>query len=260
MQATVSIEGRCDPRFRAVEDVFRENFDRFGEVGASMAVLVDGDPVVDLWGGHMDPARTKAWERDTIVNVWSTTKGIVATCMHRLVDQGLLDLDAPVANYWPEFAQAGKETLSVRYLLSHQVGLPAIRELLPVGSAFKWDVMTDALAGQEPWWEPGTKHGYHAFTYGWLLGEVLRRITGETLGTYFRDQIAEPLSLDFHIGLGPEHDARTAEIIPPEMPPLGEDNFLMRMLRDSESMASKRSATPGPHELRERKRPRVARR
>jgi len=244
MQATVSIEGRCDPRFRAVEDVFRENFDRFGEVGASMAVLVDGDPVVDLWGGHMDPARTKAWERDTIVNVWSTTKGIVATCIHRLADQRLLDLDAPVANYWPEFAQAGKETLSVRYLLSHQAGLPAIRELLPVGSAFKWDVMTDALAGQEPWWEPGTKHGYHAFTYGWLLGEVLRRITGETLGTYFRDQIAEPLSLDFHIGLGPEHDARTAEIIPPEMPPLGEDNFLMRMLRDSESMAFKAIGNP----------------
>ena len=244
MQATVSIEGRCDPRFRAVEDVFRENFDRFGEVGASMAVLVDGDPVVDLWGGHMDPARTKAWERDTIVNVWSTTKGIVATCIHRLADQRLLDLDAPVANYWPEFAQAGKETLSVRYLLSHQAGLPAIRELLPVGSAFKWDVMTDALAGQEPWWEPGTKHGYHAFTYGWLLGEVLRRITGETLGTYFREQIAEPLSLDFHIGLGPEHDARTAEIIPPEMPPLGEDNFLMRMLRDSESMAFKAIGNP----------------
>ena len=244
MQATVSIEGRCDPRFRAVEDVFRENFDRFGEVGASMAVLVDGDPVVDLWGGHMDPARTKAWERDTIVNVWSTTKGIVATCIHRLADQRLLDLDAPVANYWPEFAQAGKETLSVRYLLSHQAGLPAIREPLPVGSAFKWDVMTDALAGHEPWWEPGTKHGYHAFTYGWLLGEVLRRITGETLGTYFREQIAEPLSLDFHIGLGPEHDARTAEIIPPEMPPLGEDNFLMRMLRDSESMAFKAIGNP----------------
>ena len=244
MQATVSIEGRCDPRFRAVEDVFRENFDRFGEVGASMAVLVDGDPVVDLWGGHMDPARTKAWERDTIVNVWSTTKGIVATCIHRLADQRLLDLDAPVANYWPEFAQAGKETLSVRYLLSHQAGLPAIRELLPVGSAFKWDVMTDALAGQEPWWEPGTKHGYHAFTYGWLLGEVLRRITGETLGTYFRKQIAEPLGLDFHIGLGPENDARTAEIISAELPQPGETNFVMDMLKDPQSISFKVLANP----------------
>ena len=244
MQATVNIEGHCDPRLRAVEDAFRENFERFGEVGASVAILVDGEAVVDLWGGHMDAARTKAWERDTIVNVWSTTKGITATCIHRLADQGLLDIDAAVAKYWPEFAQAGKETLPVRYLLSHQAGLPAIREPLPVGSAFKWDVMTGALARQEPWWKPGTKHGYHAFTYGWLLGEVLRRITGETIGAYFREQIAEPLSLDFHIGLGLEHDARTAEIIPPEMPPLGEDNFLMRMLRDSESMAFKAIGNP----------------
>jgi CubicO group peptidase (beta-lactamase class C family) len=243
MQAIVNIEGHCDPRFRAVEDAFRENFDKY-EVGASVAVLADGETVVDLWGGHMDAAHTKPWERDTIVNVWSTTKGITATCIHRLVDQDLLDLDAPVAKYWPEFAQAGKETLPVRYLLSHQAGLPAIREPLPAGSAFKWEVMTDALAKQEPWWEPGTKHGYHAFTYGWLLGEVLRRITGETIGAYFRKQIAEPLGLDFHIGLAPEHDARTAEIIPPEMPPLGEDNFLMRMLSDSESMAFKAIGNP----------------
>src|SRR5439155_20264120 len=148
MQATVNIEGQCDPRFLAVEHAFRENFETFGEVGASVAVLIDGETVVDLRGGHIDAARTKAWERDTIVNVWSTTKGITATCMHRLADQGLLDLDAPVATYWPEFAQAGKEKLPVRYLLSHQAGLPAIREPLPVGSSFKWDVMTDALAGQ----------------------------------------------------------------------------------------------------------------
>jgi CubicO group peptidase (beta-lactamase class C family) len=244
MQATLNIQGHCDPRFRAVEDAFRENFETFGEVGASISVVVDGEAVVDLWGGHMDPARTKPWERDTIVNVWSTTKGITATCIHQLADRGLLDLDAPVAKYWPEFAQAGKEALPVRYLLSHQAGLPAIRKPLPVGSAGEWDVMTEALAGQEPWWEPGTKHGYHAFTYGWLLGEVLRRITGETIGAYFRKQIAEPLGLDFHIGLEPEHDARTAEIIPPEMPPLGEDNFLMRMLRDSESMAFKAIGNP----------------
>ena len=244
MQAIVNIEGHCDPRFRAVEDAFRENFERFGEVGASVAILVDGEAVVDLWGGHMDAARTKAWDRDTIVNVWSTSKGITATCIHRLVDQGRLDLEAPVAKYWPEFAQAGKETLPVRYLLSHQAGLPAIREPLPVGSAFRWDVMTDALARQEPWWEPGTKHGYHAFTYGWLLGEVLRRITGETVGTYFRKQIAEPLGLDFHIGLAAEHDARTAETISAELPQPGETNFVMDMLKDPQSMPFKVLANP----------------
>src|SRR2546425_734765 len=244
MQATVNIEGTCDPRFRAVEDSFRENFERFGEIGTSVAILVDGETVVDLWGGHMDAARTKPWERDTIVNVWSTTKGIMATCIHCLADQGLLDLDAPVAKYWPELAQAGKEPLPVRYVLSHEAGLPAIREPLPVGSAFRWDVMTDALARQEPWWEPGTKHGYHAFTYGWLLGEVLRRITGVTLGTYFREQIAEPLGLDFHIGLGPENDARTAEIISAELPQPGETNFVMDMLKDPQSMPFKVLANP----------------
>src|SRR5437773_1203492 len=157
MQATVNIEGTCGFRFRAVEDAFRQNFERVGEVGASVAVMVDGKTVVDLWGGHMDAARTKPSERDTIVNVWSTTKGITATCIHRLVDQGLLDLDAPVAKYWPEFAQAGKENLPVRYLLSHQAGLPAIRERLPVGSAFKWVVMTEEHARPEAWLEPGTK-------------------------------------------------------------------------------------------------------
>ncbi len=243
MQATVNIEGHCDPRFRAVEDAFRENFDKY-EVGASVAVLADGETVVDLWGGHMDAAHTKPWERDTIVNVWSTTKGITATCIHRLVDQGWLDLEAPVAKYWPEFAQAGKETLPVRYLLSHQAGLPAIREPLPPGSAFDWDVMTAALARQEPWWEPGTKHGYHAFTYGWLLGEVLRRITGETLDTYFRKQIAEPLGLDFHIGLAPEHDVRTAETISAELPQPGETNFVLEMLKDPQSMPFKVLANP----------------
>jgi CubicO group peptidase (beta-lactamase class C family) len=194
---------------------------------------------VDLWGGYMDAARTRPWERDTIVNVWSTTKGIVATCAHRLVDRGLLELDAPVAKYWPEFAQAGKEDIPVRFLLSHQAGLPAIREPLPMGSAFKWDVMTDALAKEEPWWEPGAKHGYHAFTWGWLVGEVMRRVTGRSVGAYFREEIAAPLGLDFHIGLGPEHDSRVAEVISPDPPQPGETNFVMEMLQDPQSMAFK---------------------
>jgi CubicO group peptidase (beta-lactamase class C family) len=244
MQTTVNIEGHCDPQFRGVEDAFRQNFDAHDEVGAAVSIVVDGETVVDLWGGHMDAARTRLWERDTIVNVWSTTKGIVATCAHRLVDQGLLDLEAPVAKYWPEFAQAGKKSIPVRYLLSHQAGLPAIREPLPPGSAFKWDVMTEALAKEEPWWEPGTKHGYHAFTWGWLVGEVMRRVTGKSVGTYFRKEIAEPLDLDFHIGLGAEHGARTAEIIPSDPPPPGETNFVMEMLRDPQSMSFRVLANP----------------
>ena len=178
MTTTANFAGKTDAKFLSVEDAFRENFDRFGEVGASLAVVVEGETVVDIWGGFADPARTRPWEQDTIVNVWSTTKGIVAGCAHKLVEEGKIDLEAPVTKYWPEFAQNGKDRLPVKYLLSHQAGLAAISEPLPPGSAYNWDVMTDALAKQKPWWEPGTKTGYHALTYGWLVGEVIRRVSG----------------------------------------------------------------------------------
>jgi len=243
MTTALEVHGICDVRFERVREALGENFTKHGEVGASLAVMVDGRMIVDVWAGHADAERMRPWERDTIVNAWSTTKGIVATCAHRLADQGRLDLDAPVAKYWPEFAQAGKTEIPVRYLLSHQAGLPAIRKPLPLGAAFDWDMMTTALAEEEPWWEPGTKHGYHAFTYGWLIGEVIRRITGQSLGTYFRKEVAEPLGLDFHIGLGAEHDARTAEISA-DLPQPGDTNFVIEMLQDPESMAFKVLANP----------------
>jgi len=210
----VAIDGMCDSRFQRVRDAFAENFGQGGEVGATVAVTVDGRPVVDLWAGHADGARTRPWTRDTIVNIASTTKGLTAICAHRLVDQGLLDLNAPVAKYWPEFAQAGKSTIPVHFLLSHRAGLPAIEEPLPTEAFYDWNRMTRALAAQKPWWEPGTQHGYHAFTFGWLVGEVVRRIAGKSLGTYWREEVAEPLGIDCHIGLPAEHDARVAEFIP----------------------------------------------
>ena len=154
-------------------------------------MTIDGKPVIDLWAGHADKARTQPWTRDTLVNVFSTTKGLTAICAHRLADQGKLDFDAPVVRYWPEFAQQGKERITVRQLLNHRAGLPAMRHQLPDDAAYEWTVMTTALAAEEPWWDPGTKHGYHALTYGWLVGEVIRRVTGKSLGTYFRDEIAE---------------------------------------------------------------------
>jgi CubicO group peptidase (beta-lactamase class C family) len=239
MTTAIETHGVCDERFRAVEHAFAENFPTYGEVGAALAVMVDGEMVVDLWAGHADAARTRAWERDTIVNVYSTTKGMAAICAHRLVDQGMLDLDAPVAKYWPEFAQAGKEQLPVRYLLNHRAGLPAVRELLPPGSLYDWDAMTAVLAKQEPWWEPGTKHGYHSLTFGWLVGEVVRRITGKSLGAYFRDEVAAPLGLDFHIGLAAEHDARTAPMIPAPIPKPGEGNPIAEILSQPGSMPFK---------------------
>lgn len=244
MTRAVEIQGVCDRRFRAVEEAFAENFSLRGEVGAAVAVMVDGKMVVDLWAGTADRAGTRPWERDTIVNVYSATKGMTALCAHRLVDQGLLDVDAPVAKYWPEFAQAGKERLPVRYLLSHRAGLPAVREPLPKGALYQWDTMTAALAAQEPWWEPGTKHGYHAMTFGWLVGEVVRRISGRSLGTFFREEIARPLGLDFHIGLGAEHDARTADIIPGPPPQPGERRPFDEAMSDPQSMTYKAFRNP----------------
>ena len=209
------IGGWCAPRFTAVREAFAANFADGREVGASFAATVDGAPVVDLWGGHADAVRTRPWARDTIVNVFSTTKAPTALCAHVLVDRGELDLDAPVAHYWPEFAAHGKASITTRHLLSHTAGLAAIRQPLPSEALYDWQRMTAALADEAPWWEPGDGSGYHALTYGYLVGEVIRRITGQSVGALFREQVAKPLGADFHIGLPVDEHARVADMVPP---------------------------------------------
>jgi CubicO group peptidase (beta-lactamase class C family) len=238
------VEGRCEARFVRVKQAFVENFERRSEVGAAVAVTVDGRSVVDLWGGHMDGSRTRRWQPDTIVNVWSTTKGLCALCAHRLADRGELDFEAPVAKYWPEFGVAGKESMPVKFLLSHKAGLAAIRRPLKLEDQFNWNKVTDELACQAPWWQPGTKHGYHAITFGWLVGEVVRRISGKSLGTYFRDEIAMPLGAEAYIGFGSELDPRVAEILPAAPPKPGEPNMLMDLLKDPESVSAKAINNP----------------
>ena len=238
------IEGSCGEKFRRVRETFAANFENGGEIGAAIAVTIDGAPIVDLWSGHADAARTRPWTRDTLVNIYSSTKGLTAMCAHRLVDQGKLDLDAPVARYWPEFAQAGKDKLPVRFLLSHQAGLPAVRKQLAPETFYDWNAMCAALAEQEPWWEPGTRHGYHAITYGWLVGEVIRRVSGKTMGAYFRDEIARPLGLDAHVGLDAKEDARVAEIVPAPPPPPGVPNPFAEMLENPESMIARAITNP----------------
>jgi CubicO group peptidase (beta-lactamase class C family) len=210
-----AVEGECAARFGAVRETFEKSFAAGREVGASFAATVNGELVVDLWGGHADAARTKPWRRDTIVNVFSTTKAMAALCLHQLADRGRVDLDAPVARCWPEFAQAGKGALPVHYLLSHRAGLAALRAPLPTEALWDWQRMTDALAAETPWWEPGSRSGYHAMTYGFLVGEVLRRCDGRTLGAFFRDEVAGPLGADFWIGLPASEDVRVAELVPP---------------------------------------------
>jgi CubicO group peptidase (beta-lactamase class C family) len=213
------VEGICDPRFATLRDIFEKSFADGEEIGAAISFCLDGKLVVDLWGGHRDQDRTQPWTRDTIVNTYSTTKGMTALCAHQLVERGLLDVDAPVAKYWPEFAAQGKGAIPVRWLLSHQAGLPAIRRPLPTEAMYDWSAMTAALAEQEPWWEPGKRHGYHALTFGHLVGEVIRRVSGKTVGTCFREHVAGPLGADYHIGFGPELDHRTSDLYGTLAPP-----------------------------------------
>jgi len=212
----MKIDGYCDERFISVKHIFEKNFDLGVEVGASFAVSLNGELVVDIWGGFSDSAKTKPWEKDTIVNVFSTTKVMTALCIHLLVDKGVIDVDAPVAKYWPEFAQATKENILVKHLMSHSAGLPGFDEKIPVEALYDWDRIIGLLASQKPWWKSGTKIGYHMITFGYLLGELVRRVTGKSLGEFFRDEIAVPLNIDFHIGLLKSFDSRTSEIILPE--------------------------------------------
>ncbi len=244
---STEIHGICKDGFQRVKEAFASNFADHGDVGAALALVVDGEIVVDIWGGHADAQRTQLWEQDTIVNVFSTTKGVVATCANRLIEEGRLDPEAPVARYWPEFAQAGKETLPVKYILNHRAGLPAIDNLLPREATYEWAPFIEALAAQKPWWEPGTKHGYHTVTFGHLVGELVRRVTRTSVGTYWRTEIAEPAGIDFHIGFGPELDGRCAEVIPAplQMPDL--NHPLGKAILDPSSITFKSyMVTPEP--------------
>jgi CubicO group peptidase (beta-lactamase class C family) len=209
--ADLPLEGFCDPRFAAVREAFAANFRERGEPGAAVCVSVDGKPVVDLWGGYADIANTKPWQRDTLVNVFSVGKALCALAACRLAEQGLVDLDATVAEVWPEFGRHGKEAVTLRHILTHQSALPAIDAPLPDGAALDWQTMIHALEEQAPWWEPGTAHGYHVNTFGFLIGEIVRRTDERSLGTLIREDIAAPLGADIHIGLADEHHARCAE-------------------------------------------------
>lgn len=206
------IQGSYDELFTAVPSALAGLLDD-GDAGASVAVFVDGEPVVDVWGGFADADRTIPWQRDTITNVWSVTKTMTALCALVLADRGELDLAAPVGRYWREFAVAGKEKVLVRHLLAHTAGLPDWDG--PVEDLYDWPSATARLAAQAPQWEPGSAAGYHSLTQGFLVGEVVRRITGRSLGDFFAEEVAGPLGADFHIGLPAEHDHRVALTVPP---------------------------------------------
>ncbi len=234
------IQGSCDPRFEQMRTILSNNIDSGADVGASVAVVHRGEMVVDLWGGWADAERTSPWQADTITNVWSSTKTQMALCALMLADRGLLDLDAPVATYWPEFAANGKDGVLVKHLLSHTSGVSGWDQPVTVDDLYDWDKSTAMLAGQAPWWTPGAASGYHALNQGHLVGEVVRRVTGSKLGVFFRNEVAVPLDLDFHIGLDDHHFGRVANVIPP--PPLP---FDMTQL-DPESVLVKTFTGPAP--------------
>jgi CubicO group peptidase (beta-lactamase class C family) len=213
--SVVTVEGFAQPRFAPVREVFTANLASGADIGACFTATVEGETVVDLWGGSADEAKTRPWEKDTLVNVYSTTKTMTALTALMLADRGELDFAAPVARYWPEFAANGKAGVRVSHLMSHSAGLSGWKQPISKQDLYDWEKVTGLLAAQAPYWEPGTASGYHALTQGYLVGEVVRRITGRTLGTVFREEIAQPLGADFHIGLPASEDSRVAELIPP---------------------------------------------
>jgi CubicO group peptidase (beta-lactamase class C family) len=208
----LAIGGMVASGFEGVRDAFARNFSEHGEAGAAFCLVVDGKAVVDLWGGVADVNEGTPYGPDTLQLVFSTTKGATAICANLLAQRGELDVDAPVREYWPEFAANGKADVPVRWLLCHKTGVPYVEADLTLADALAWDPAIEGLAVMAPIWEPGSCHGYHAVTYGWLVGEVVRRITGRSLGSFFADEVARPLGLEFWIGLPDEQQARVAPL------------------------------------------------
>lgn len=211
-----AISGHCSDRFSGVKAAFENNFNQLDEIGASVAITHEGAFVVDLWGGHLTRDKTAPWAEDTVTNVWSSTKTMAAMSLLLLADRGDVDLHAPVSKYWPEFAAAGKDKVEVRHFLSHMAGLSGMDTKVEGDALYDWDWMVRELAAQAPWWEPGTASGYHALTQGHLIGEIVRRVTGQSIGTFFAQEIAGPLDADFHIGTP---DSVVPRISPLEPPP-----------------------------------------
>jgi CubicO group peptidase (beta-lactamase class C family) len=212
------VHGHCDARFSSIRDAWADGLASAEETGAPIAIDIDGELVVDMWGGYADAARTRTWESDTIVNVFSSTKTVTALSGLMLIDRGLITADTPVAEYWPEFAANGKQDIEFRHLLTHSSGLAGWDQPFAIEDSYDWEKSTAALAAQAPWWEPGTASGYHALTHGHLIGEVLRRVTGKSLKEFVRDEIAAPLGADFQIGARPEDHHRVADIIAADEP------------------------------------------
>ena len=242
----MQIQGFHDLNFEAVREAFADLFNDPQERGAALCIQIGGDTVVDLWAGTADKDGEQTWHTDTIANLFSCTKTFTAVTALQLVEEGKLALDAPVAKYWPEFAAAGKASITLRQLLSHRAGLPALRELLPPEALYEWQTMVDALAAEAPWWTPGEGHGYAAITYGWLVGELIRRADGRSPGQSIMARTAQPLGLDFHIGLADDQFYRVAHIARSKgtQGDASAQRLLMAMMKEPASMSTRAFTNP----------------
>jgi CubicO group peptidase (beta-lactamase class C family) len=244
---TVRIEGLVEPGFAPVADALARNFERSGEVGAACCLYADGRPVVDIWAGDANAPAGREWRRDTLALVFSTTKGVTAICANLLIERDELDPDAPVARYWPEFAANGKERVLVRHVLSHSAGLPVVEGDFTLPEALAWDPVVEQLARQAPRWEPGSRAGYHVRSFGWLTGELVRRVTGRTLGRFVADEVAAPLGLDLWIGLPAPEEPRVARLVPPPEPDDQELRALMAAALAPGSLMGDAMSGPSGH-------------
>ncbi|MEH6558296.1 MAG: serine hydrolase domain-containing protein [Oceanicoccus sp.] len=244
------VNGRYDKRFEKVAEEFVRNFEQRGEVGASVCINIEGETVVDMWGGMRDPETGDRWQEDTLSIVFSCTKAATALCAHMLIERGQLDPNAKVTDYWPEFGQNGKENTTVLMMLNHSAALPALRETVKPGGYNDWDYMVERLAAESPFWEPGTRNGYHMITYGWTVGELVRRVSGKSLGTFFKDEVAGPLGIDFWIGLPEDKEPRVANMIPfaPDASAIPTD-FLKALLSDPDSIQYLSFLNSGGHQV-----------
>ena len=240
------LDGYCSEKFAPIKSAFEANFKDRAEIGASVAVSLNGEMVVDLWGGKFAENDETPWEEDTLVNVWSSTKTMTAMCVLLLADRGEIDLQGKVAHYWPEFAASGKEDVTVAHCLAHQAGLSGMDEPVSSEAVYDWEWMTSKLAAQRPWWEPGTKSGYHALTQGYLLGELVRRISGQSLGSFFKTEIAEPLGADIHIGVADNTLDRICPLTTPtSRPDVPDDGSIASRTFANPAVDAEQANTPG---------------
>lgn len=241
------LHGKCDPKFQAVADEFATNFQERGEVGASLCMTLEGESVLDLWGGLANPRKNLSWEEDTIGLIYSCTKGATALCAHLLVDRGALNLHAPVSEYWPEFGREDKKDITVSMMLNHSAGLPAFRQPLKEDAFYDWDYMVERLAAESPFWEPGTRNGYHMTNFGWTVGELVRQVSGKSLGTFFQEEVARPLGMDFWIGLPEAMENRVAPMRLPPLQGAPETPFTQALREDRSSIPALAFFNTGNH-------------